>query len=243
VFLYARERGGAQKRAHFTFGAWGPKRGQPAFGIYTIIKRLHEMQEIVKIRKDFTQIYEVSLSKCESKLSYQSLTGIYHSRSEIKSTYMPPPRSSMSVTPASNYINPPRYSLSRRCIIWRWRVPECTLCGTARSRKHRKSKVPEPLVCSRCIKHANEKLESSKTVLVHHHHYYNMPAVGNNGTENGAIELESVRERDRQECKVEMPGNTALVDGLQRYSRPLSPISEMPPEVSYDTKPSLVRDV
>jgi hypothetical protein len=156
---------------------------------------------------------------------------------------MPPPRSSASIAPAPTYVNPSRYSLSWRSIIWRWRVPECTLCGTTRSRKHRKSKAPEPLVCSRCIKYANEKLGSSKTVPVHHHHYYNIPAVASNGTESRALELESVREHNRQECKVEMPGNTALVDGWQKYSRPLSPISEMPPEVSYDTKPSLVRDV
>jgi hypothetical protein len=117
------------------------------------------------------------------------------------------------------------------------------LCGTARSRKHRKSKAPEPLVCSRCIKYANAKLESLKTIPVHHHHYYDMPAMASNGTESGAVELESVWEQEGQELKVEMPGSIAFVDGLQRYSRPLSPISEMLPEVSYDTKPSLVRDV
>jgi hypothetical protein len=48
--------------------------------------------------------------------------------------------------------------------------------------RFKKSKAPEPLVCSRCIKHANEKLGSSKTVPVHHHHYYNMPAVASNVT-------------------------------------------------------------
>ncbi|KAF2113713.1 hypothetical protein BDV96DRAFT_601191 [Lophiotrema nucula] len=146
-------------------------------------------------------------------------------------------------TAASTFtrMDPPRYSLS-----WRWKISECTLCGRARSRAHRESKTPEPLVCSPCIKWVNKLRESPNTIIHHHHHHY-MPAVETEHTGRSVLDIDHKTPGDEERntnihfelaestMKPEVPDHTG--HGLQRSSGPLYPILEIPPDVNYKAKP------
>jgi hypothetical protein len=159
-----------------------------------------------------------------------------------------------SISSTQNYVDPPRYSPSRR------KMPECALCGRTRSRAYHESKVPEPLVCSPCIKRANEKSDALENVVeIHHHHHHYVPSVTSNlALERSASELPithhksdqgktspvelagiGVTEVDGIMASVEMLGNTRFISRSQRYlGGRLSPIYETPPDVNYAAKPS-----